>query len=266
VARLTLYRPTNTDAEGSTGIEVNGYYHTSLQLGSFSQLCLSAPTSITLNSRLILTGQAVKDYPAATATFKLKPAQDTYIRVSSTGNTQTRFDLVDARIAKAELRQPRRQSHAVSRVPQTVSCDAEASPATASATLMETITLGSDALFQFGKSDINSILPYGRADLDRLIERLKTRYSDFESIQIRIVGHADPLGTKTTNQRISVERAQTIRNYMIQGGIDHNKIISEGRGASQPVMARCAHELSQQSIACHKPNRRVVVDVSVLVH
>jgi OOP family OmpA-OmpF porin len=260
VSRLTVYRPAYGYGTGVVGVEVNGHFHTALQIGGYSELCLP-PATTKFSARLTHTGQPLKNQAEATTTVDLKQGQDAYLRVADKGNNRATFELVDASTAKSELGQTRRQTHAVSRVPNAASCkQAEAKPR---AGALETITLGSDALFAFGKSDINNISAEGRADLDKLIKRLQTRYGNFETAQIQVVGHADPLGSHATNMRISQARAQSIKDYMVSGGISSAKITSEGRGDTQPVVATCPREANPQSIACNKPNRRVVISVSV---
>lgn len=261
LARLTLFRSDKHQETGATSIELNGHYLTSLQRGSFSQLCLMAPTIINLRSRVIHSGQPVPDYPQTTTTLSLKSGQASYARVTDIGDARSAFELVDLHTAEVELHGTRRQSHAYSRVPGVIACHEDTAVRPTSP--LESITLATDALFAFGKADIDSIFPYGQADLDRLIERLKQRYGQFEQIQIRIVGHADPLGSKAANRRIAAQRAQTIRDYMVHRGISAEKIVSEGRGASQPLVRHCKEEITEESIVCNKPNRRVVVDVSV---
>lgn len=266
LTRLTLFRPAKHPVTGATSIELNGHYLTSLQRGSFFQVCLIAPTSISLRSRVIHSGQPVPDYPQTATTLALQSGQASYVRVTDVGDARSTFELLEPRLAQAELHETRRQSHAYSRVPGVFACREDEGTEVLTTIPLETITLGTDALFAFGKADLNSIFPYGQADLDRLINRLKQRYGQFDQIQIRIVGHADPLGSTTANRRVAAQRAQTIRDYMVRGGIDPKKIVSEGRGADQPVVRNCRKEITEENIVCNKPNRRVVVDVSVAMH
>mgnify|MGYP000078325583 CR=1 FL=1 len=135
---------------------------------------------------------------------------------------------------------------------------------TAAPAVSSKVTYNADALFDFGKSDAASISYNGQGELDKLISRLHTRYGSFDKKQIHIVGYADPLGTDAVNKRLSVARANTIKNYMIAGGIPASKITSEGRGSSSPIVANCPRVATPESIACNKPNRRVVVGVAVL--
>jgi OOP family OmpA-OmpF porin len=267
LSRVTFYRAVQGSGTGATGLEINGHFHTALQLGSFSELCMAGPAKASISPRQVRTGELVKNYRDSAIQINLLPAQETYVRVADIGNGRAAFNVVDANTAKTELRQTRRQVHAVSRVPNALACApqdvAQATPI-ANATQIEVITLGSDALFEFGKSDIAGISYNGRGELDKLIARLQTRYGTFDQKHIQIIGYADPLGTDASNKRLSVARANTIKNYMIAGGMPAAKITSEGRGSSSPVVTNCPRVATPESIACNKPNRRVVVGVSVL--
>lgn len=259
VGRLILYRLSS--GAGVIGVEVNQRYHTSLQPGGFSQACFKAPMKMTLTSRPVRLGDQVGDYSKA-ITLDLDRAQAAYVRVANVGDGQTTVELVDKKIARSELEQMRTQNHVVSRVPGVVACESEAKVAVAPVAL-EPITLGTDGLFAFGKADMGNLSVEGRNSLDRLIDRLKKQYGNFEKTKINVVGHADPLGSSVVNQQLSARRAQAVRAYMLQAGIDGRVIASEGRGASQPVVTQCAKEITPQSILCNKPNRRVVVEVVV---
>ena len=269
LSKVTVYRAAEGSGLGAVGLEINGHYHTSLQQGTFSELCMAGPAKVSVSSRMVRTGELVKNARDSAIQVELKPTQETFVRMTDSGNGRSSFRMVESSAAKSELKQARRQVHAVSRVPNAVSCvpqDAVQVTAIAPATQIEVITLGADALFEFGKSDADSISYIGRAELDKLIARLQTRYGTFDKKQIQIVGYADPLGTDAANKRLSTARAQTIKNYMIAGGIPAGRITSEGRGSSSPIVANCSRVATPQSIACNKPNRRVVVGVAVLTH
>lgn len=61
---------------------------------------------------------------------------------------------------------------------------------------------------------------------------------------IRITGWADKTGTQATNERLSLRRARTVRNYLVGKGVAADRIRFEGRGidtlAESPDKARRA--------------------------
>ena len=118
--------------------------------------------------------------------------------------------------------------------------------------------LGADALFAFDKSDIQDLNPKGRVDMENLI----TELGKFKVLNaIRITGYTDRLGTMSYNHRLSQDRAESIKQYVANRGVNPNIVTSQGRGSTEPV-TECENNLSRtELINCLAPNRRVVIDV-----
>lgn len=55
------------------------------------------------------------------------------------------------------------------------------------------------------------------------------------SIVIEIAGHTDNTGNAATNQKLSEERAATVREYLLKKGISPNRVIAKGYGNTQPI-------------------------------
>ena len=53
--------------------------------------------------------------------------------------------------------------------------------------------------------------------------------------RVRVEGHTDNRGVKTTNQRLSEDRAKAVAEYLVQRGIDPSRIEAAGFGDSRPV-------------------------------
>jgi outer membrane protein OmpA-like peptidoglycan-associated protein len=261
LARITLYRTTLGYAAGVISVQLNGNYHTSLQLGSFVELCLPAPDRAALGLRLLRTGEGTKNYAEIT-TLSLKPGQDTFVRVIETGNGRALHMVVDANTAHAELQQTRRQVHVVSRVDTAQPCEPEvvAKPKPV-VTQVEAITLSANVLFEIGKADAAGISAEGRAELDRLVALLQKKYGGVEKIFIEVAGYEDPSGASIERQRLSAARANTIKDYMVAGGISSIRISSHGLSDSSPIVSDCTRQSITQSVACNKPNQRVVVAI-----
>ena len=64
-----------------------------------------------------------------------------------------------------------------------------------------------------------------------LVSYLKNK----DDIRIEIAGHTDNVGKEADNIKLSRERADAIRNYVIKKGIPPARITAKGYGASQPV-------------------------------
>ncbi len=74
------------------------------------------------------------------------------------------------------------------------------------------------------------------------------------AVYIEIIGHTDDVGDKKKNQRLSKQRAETIRTNLILAGVDPSKIMTVGAGESQPIASNQTEEGRAQ-------NRRVEVIV-----
>lgn len=116
-----------------------------------------------------------------------------------------------------------------------------------------------DSLFSFDKAVIT---PDGKSALDVFAGELRgTRFS-----MILVDGHTDRLGTSVYNQRLSQERADAVKAYLVSSaGIEATKINAVGRGENNPVTRStdCRGKTATKSlIACLQPDRRVDVEVT----
>jgi len=98
------------------------------------------------------------------------------------------------------------------------------------------MNLGSDHLkFDFDKSDIR---PENRELLSRIVGILLTS-NDY---QVYVYGHTDDIGTEEYNMGLSERRAQAVRDYLAQAGVDPGIIDTEGFGKSQPLVPGTSEE------------------------
>jgi OmpA-OmpF porin, OOP family len=118
-------------------------------------------------------------------------------------------------------------------------------------------TLSGDALFAFGKADIDSLSVAGRTELDALAARvLAVPALDV----VHVIGHSDRIGKDAANVELSRKRATAVRDYLVQAGVPADKVTAVGRGSVEPVV-ECTQEKGQALIDCLAPNRRVDVEV-----
>ena len=132
----------------------------------------------------------------------------------------------------------------------------------APAPLKERINLGADALFKFDKWQPENMLPQGRAELDALATKLR-EYQTMGDTRIVITGHTDRKGDDKYNMNLSQLRAQTVRAYLVNQGVNPSSMLAVGAGESQPVKECSTNLTRQQEIDCLQPNRRVTLDVIV---
>ena len=121
------------------------------------------------------------------------------------------------------------------------------------------VSFSSDVLFGFDRSNVS---PEGKRELDKFYSEL----NGVEYDQITIEGHTDRIGPKAYNDKLSLQRAEAVRAYIVASGfVPINKITTVGKGSSEPVTGEGAcmglHS-SVAAIACLEPDRRVDLDVT----
>ncbi len=81
--------------------------------------------------------------------------------------------------------------------------------------------------------DTNSyaIKPAMRNVLDPFANSLR----DDPNTRLNIVGHTDSTGSDAINNPLSVERAQSVRDYLAARGVSPTRIQTQGRGSREPV-------------------------------
>ena len=84
------------------------------------------------------------------------------------------------------------------------------------------LTLG-DVLFDTGKADLN---PGASRNLDQLVVFL----TDHPERRVEIDGYTDNVGTDSFNLSLSERRADTVRNVLVNRGIDSSRIVTRGYG------------------------------------
>ena len=105
----------------------------------------------------------------------------------------------------------------------------------------------------FFETDSSELTPQSRATLDKQAQWLTTyvQYSQFT-----IEGHADERGTREYNIALGARRAQAMRDYLAQRGIQPQRMRTISYGKERPV-AVC------NDISCWSQNRRAVTVLGV---
>jgi outer membrane protein OmpA-like peptidoglycan-associated protein len=254
LSRITIYRPSQGTKTGVARVELNGKYHTSLQFGRFTELCVE-PNQHELAARMVRTGDEFKNDQDAKTTLMAVAGQNLYVRVSDYTDGNLMLTPVNVDVAQAELNATQRQIHAISRIQEAKECF-EPEPEVVN---KESIVLDVDTLFVSGKSDIKGLSAKGRFLLDELTARLQKQYDD--AVSFHITGHTDPFGSSASNKRLSKARAMAVHAYMLEKGMSAKRVVSEGVGSEQLLVSECGKAATPESIECNKPNRRVVISV-----
>lgn len=61
-------------------------------------------------------------------------------------------------------------------------------------------------------------------------------------VRVTIEGHTDGLGAEAYNQRLSEQRAQTVKDFLVSGGIEASRLQTAGYGETQPMADNSTRE------------------------
>ena len=75
------------------------------------------------------------------------------------------------------------------------------------------------------------LLPASRPTLNALAQELRQR----PALRLEIAGHTDNVGEADRNLRLSQQRAQVVRRYLVRQGIDSLRLTARGYGGTRPV-------------------------------
>lgn len=133
-------------------------------------------------------------------------------------------------------------------------------PAPAPVATSEKVTIPADALFAFDKATLSAD---GKTKLENFAQQLK----NIKLEAVVAVGHTDRIGTPAYNLKLSNERAQTVKDFLISQGVAADRVFIEGRGETDPVTGdTCKNGKAGESgrnkalVDCLAPDRRVVIE------
>lgn len=79
------------------------------------------------------------------------------------------------------------------------------------------------------------------------LERLKDLLLKFKNAQVEISGHTDNVGSEEYNEKLSLERAQSVINYLVENGIEKERLVEAGYGFQQPIESNDTKEGRDQN-------------------
>lgn len=114
--------------------------------------------------------------------------------------------------------------------------------------------------FNSGKS---SILPEAAIELDKLVDFLKK----YPKMQIEIGSHTDCIGNNEENYTLSLKRAESTFNYIVNKGIDESRIKFKGYGETKLLIECDCDENSEKSCSDedNQKNRRTEFTISKIM-
>lgn len=108
------------------------------------------------------------------------------------------------------------------------------------------VNVPSDVSFETGSARIN---PQMRPVLDEIGRNMDN------NIRVTVVGHTDSTGSDAVNDPLSLDRAESVRDYLSTHGVSARQITVSGRGSREPVA-------TNSSDVGRAQNRRVEIFLS----
>jgi outer membrane protein OmpA-like peptidoglycan-associated protein len=99
--------------------------------------------------------------------------------------------------------------------------------------LLQPIEKGTKAVlnnifFETGKADLS---PESRLDLDKVVDMMNKS----PDMTMEIGGHTDHVGSETSNMKLSLDRANSVKDYLVEAGITADRLEVNGYGESNPI-------------------------------
>jgi outer membrane protein OmpA-like peptidoglycan-associated protein len=110
------------------------------------------------------------------------------------------------------------------------------------------VTFESGILFETGKAILNQS---SKDALTKFAQTLK----DYPDTNIMIYGHTYNTGTDAINQPLSEARANAVKRFLLEQGIDSKRITTQGMGSTSPVASNDTEE-------GRRLNRRVEIAIT----
>jgi OOP family OmpA-OmpF porin len=80
-------------------------------------------------------------------------------------------------------------------------------------------------------------------ELDELVDFMKHQ----PTMIIEVAGYTDNVGTDDANMKLSQQRAESVRNYLVSKGVSADKVQAKGYGSSTPIASNDTPEGKQQN-------------------
>jgi OOP family OmpA-OmpF porin len=123
---------------------------------------------------------------------------------------------------------------------------------------LKKVAFEADTFFDFDKA---AMKPSAKAELDKLAEELRGSNID----KVTVTGHTDRIGAHAYNVKLSTERAEAVKAYLVDThSMAAEKIVTIGANGSEPVTkpGQCVgKKVTKALVSCLAPDRRVDIEV-----
>jgi outer membrane protein OmpA-like peptidoglycan-associated protein len=90
------------------------------------------------------------------------------------------------------------------------------------------LDIPSDISFATGRSDVS-------ANFAPILNQFATSLNQNPVTTVTIIGHTDSTGSDAINNPLSIDRANSTRNYLVARGVAGNRVATDGRGSREPI-------------------------------
>ncbi len=94
--------------------------------------------------------------------------------------------------------------------------------------------------FDTGKATLKAS---SNAELNDLVEYMKLK----PTVKIEIAGHTDSVGDDESNMKLSQDRAQAVKDYLVRKGVAAKRVVAKGYGETRPVASNDTPEGRQKN-------------------
>lgn len=117
-----------------------------------------------------------------------------------------------------------------------------------------TIELDADVLFDFNKYDL-------RPQATATLEKVSVAVQGYPKAPVVIEGHTDSVGTDSYNLKLSEQRADSVKTWLVKnGGVTSTRISTKGLGETKPVAPNTNADGSDNP-GGRQENRRVEIKI-----
>lgn len=88
------------------------------------------------------------------------------------------------------------------------------------------VNVPSDVSFDTGRSNI-------RPELAPILTKFAQGLD--ATMHVQVIGHTDSQGSDAVNNPLSLDRAQSVRDYLVSQGVSATRVAVEGKGEHQPI-------------------------------
>ena len=110
-----------------------------------------------------------------------------------------------------------------------------------------TLNMPGNVTFALNSSKLNP-------QFDAVLDKLATTLLEYNQTVIQIAGHTDSTGSHDYNMKLSLQRAESVKAYLVSRGVPPARLVTVGAGPDYPIASNATEEGRAQ-------NRRVEITI-----